>query len=144
MERVEEALVHFEKDGRNCSQSILTTYGSQFGLNEDLALRISGGFGGGIGRLGNVCGAVTGSVMVLSLKFRNLDPNDTENKEKTYEIVQSFIEKFIEINGSIMCRELIDSDLSTVEGREKAKTNLCPKFVRTAAEILEYYLKNVK
>lgn len=141
---VEDALTHFENDGYNCSQSILSTYGVQFGLDQDLALKMASGFGGGMGRLGNTCGAVTGSIMVLGLKYRNRNANDIESKEKTYELVKTFIEEFITKNGSIICRELIGSDLITIEGREKAKTNLCPNFVRSAGEILEKFLENVK
>jgi len=68
MSRVEEAVSCFA-DGFSCSQSIVSTYGTEFGVDREKALKISTGFGGGMGRLGGTCGAVTGAIMVIGLKY---------------------------------------------------------------------------
>ena len=144
MERVERAVRSF-KDGMACSQAILTTYCAQFGLDEDIALRLSSGFGGGMGRLANTCGAVTGAFMVLDLKYASSDITDKESKELARSKVREFAARFEERNGSLMCRDILGEDISTEEGYLKGvKSGLakekCPNFVRDAAEILEEML----
>ncbi|MHA1987048.1 MAG: C-GCAxxG-C-C family protein [Promethearchaeota archaeon] len=144
MSRVEEAVSSFA-DGFSCSQSIVSAYGTEFGLDREKALKISTGFGGGMGRLGGTCGAVTGAIMVIGLKYGRVTIEDMESKEKTYELVREFIDKFKEINGSTSCNKLLDCDINTSEGVRHAMENnlfktLCPDFVRTSAEILEKLL----
>ena len=144
MSRVEQAVSCFH-DGLNCSQSILSSFSDEFGLNRDIALKLAIGFGGGMGRLGKTCGAVTGALMVIGLKYGNASIEDNAAKEKTYGLVQKYIKKFTKINGSIICNDLLNSDISTLEGLNSANeknlfTTLCPNFVRTSAEILEKIL----
>lgn len=145
MSEVEKAFSCFNK-GYSCSQAILSTFGPKFGLEYNLAIRIAGGFGGGIARLGYTCGAVSGAIMVLGLKFSPLKASDQKNKDKTYDMIRTFINKFNSIHGSTACRELLDCDISTPEGRLKAIEkglfqNLCPKLVRDSASILEELIK---
>jgi C_GCAxxG_C_C family probable redox protein len=130
-----------------CSQAILTTFGTQFGLDEDLALRLASGFGGGMGRLANTCGAVTGAFMVLDLKYASSDVSDKESKELTRSRIREFAARFEERNRSVMCRDILGEDISTEEGFIRGvKSGLakekCPKFVRDAAEILEEMLQH--
>jgi C_GCAxxG_C_C family probable redox protein len=138
---VEEAIECFSGNC-NCCQSIILTYGPKFGLEKEVGIRLGTGFAGGLARQGEVCGAVTGAIMVIGLANGMKDENDSEGRDKTYELVNQFIEIFNEKNKSIICRELLDCDLRTSEGRTKAeeqglfKTH-CPNFVRNAAEILE-------
>ncbi len=144
MSRVEQAVSCFQ-DGFNCSQSILSTFSVEFGLNRDIALKLATGFGGGMGRLGKTCGAVTGALMVIGLKYGTASIEDDAAAEKTSSLVQKFIKEFTEINGSSTCDDLLDCDISTPEGLNTAKeknlfTTLCPNFVRTSAEILEKIL----
>lgn len=144
MSRVEEAVSCFA-DGFSCSQSIVSTYGNEFGLDREKALKISTGFGGGMGRLGGTCGAVTGAIMVIGLKYGRATIEDMGSKEKTYELVREFVDRFKEINGSTSCNKLLDCDINTPEGTRHAMGNnlfktLCPDFVRTSAEILEKLL----
>ncbi|MFH1146890.1 MAG: C-GCAxxG-C-C family protein [Pseudomonadota bacterium] len=132
-------------EGFNCAQALLSAYGAEFGLDHQAALRISGAFGGGIGRMGQTCGAVTGALMVIGLKYGRTNIEDKGAEEKTYDLVQEFVTRFIARNGSISCRELLGCDLSTPEGRSFAKENkliasVCPAFVRAAAEIVEQIL----
>jgi C_GCAxxG_C_C family probable redox protein len=144
MTNVEEAISLFKK-GFRCSQAILSTYGIEFGLDQELALKIASPFGGGIGSLGNTCGAVTGAIMVLGLKYGHSKVGEMKKKEKANEIAREFVEKFNSRNGSIMCKELLDCDISTPEGRNKAIEEklfieICPNLVRDSAEILEELL----
>jgi C_GCAxxG_C_C family probable redox protein len=114
------------------------------GLDRESALRIAGGFGGGMGRLGEVCGAVSGAFMVIGLKYGKSHPDndESETKEKAYALVYEFADRFRAHHGSILCRELLGCDISTPEGQAQARekgmfSNLCPKLVQNAVEILE-------
>lgn len=143
MSGVESALKCFnDGEGFNCSQSVLSAYAERMGLDRELALKIATGFGGGMGRKGEVCGAVTGALMVIGLKHGRTILEDTESKEQTYELVGEFIKRFKSRNGSILCRELLGIDIGTPEGyaaakEQKAFSEICPKMVQAAAEILE-------
>jgi C_GCAxxG_C_C family probable redox protein len=144
MTNVENAISLFKK-GFRCSQAILSTYGIQFGLDQELALKLASPFGAGMGSLGNTCGAVTGAFMVLGLKYGNSKVGEMKKKEKTYQIVKEFVEKFKSRNGTIMCKDLLNCDISTFEGRNKAIEEklfieICPNLVRDSAEILEELL----
>lgn len=145
MSKVENARSDFEA-GFSCSQSVLAAYGPQLGLDREMALRVAGAFGGGIGHLGRTCGAVTGSFMVIGLRYGKTKAKDDETKEKTYRLVGKFVEEFSARNGSTICRELLGSDIGTPEGMRLAEerglfTSLCPKLVQDAAEILERLLE---
>jgi len=138
MNRIEKAVETF-KSGFNCSQSIISVYGPELGLDKELALLVSSGFGGGLGRTGEVCGVVTGAIMAIGLKY-GYTVFSNEAKEKVYSIVREFITRFKEKDSSILCRELLGEDINTPEGREKAHI-ICPKLVRDSAEILEEILR---
>lgn len=100
------------KQGYNCSQSVLGAWCEEVGLDIDTALKISCGFGAGMGRMREVCGACTGAFMVLGLKFGTTDGSDAKAKGENYEIIQKFAARFKEENGfdSIICRELLGLD----------------------------------
>jgi C_GCAxxG_C_C family probable redox protein len=115
-------------------------------LPEETGLKIACGFGGGMARYSRTCGAVTGGIMAISLKYGKIKEEDREAQEKTYAAVQEFVRRFEEINESSICRELIDFDLNTPEGLNKANESgitktLCPKLVKSAVEILNDILK---
>ncbi|MCK4286308.1 MAG: C_GCAxxG_C_C family protein [Candidatus Lokiarchaeota archaeon] len=144
MTNVENAISLFKK-GFRCSQAILSVYATQFGLDQELALRLASPFGGGMGSLRNTCGAVTGAFMVLGLKYGHSKVGELKKKEKANQIAKDFVEKFKSRNGSIMCKELLNCDISTPEGRNKAIEEkffieICPNLVRDSAEILEELL----
>lgn len=145
MSDVEKAVSCF-KEGFMCSQAVLSTYAEQFGLDRKDALKVSAAFGGGMGRMGETCGAVTGAFMVIGLKYGRTAIEDRESHENTTRLVREFVDRFKSINGSIMCRELLGCDLSTPDGLKtfvdkKLRDSLCTKFVRDAAEIVEQLLK---
>lgn len=143
MDNVDRAVALFEQ-GFNCAQAIVGAYGEQLGLSREMALKLACGFGGGM-RMGQTCGAVTGAFMVLGLEHGQTDAKDRRPKEKTYELVRQFVEKFESRNGSVMCKELLGCDISTTEGMKTAHerdlfVSFCPRMVRDAAEIIEQML----
>lgn len=129
------------KQGFNCCQAMAIIYGPQFGLAADQAAKVAAGFGGGIGRMGDICGALSGAIMILGLKYGATDPKDKATKMKTYQIVGKVVERFKQACGSTDCRDLLGFDLSTPEGSLRAQQPgvfiKCPDFVREAGEILE-------
>ena len=145
MNDVERALTCF-KDNYNCSQSIFSTYAPRFGVNREHALKISSAFGGGIVRMGNICGTVTGAFMTIGLKHGKIVNGEEESQnDKTYEVAKEFINKFTSINGAIECKDLLGCDIGTPEGKQYAVDNnlietVCVKSVKTSAEILEELL----
>jgi len=133
------------KEGINCSQAVLSSFAEDFGLDKDIALKLAAGFGGGMGRMAQTCGAVTGAYMVIGLKNGAITGQDKAAKELTYQKVREFNEKFTAINKSVICRKLLKCDISTPAGFDEAKqkgllTSTCPKLVRDAVEILEEML----
>ncbi len=122
---------------------MVSTYGPRFGLDRKMGLRVAGGFGAGMARMGETCGAVTGALMVIGLEHGKTRADDDEAREKAYELVKEFVTQFRSRNKSIVCKELLGHDISTPEGmlairQKNLFTTLCPRFVRDAAEILEH------
>jgi C_GCAxxG_C_C family probable redox protein len=141
LSKAKEADSQFEK-GYSCAPSVLSAYSEQFGLDRELARKIACGFGGGIGRTGRTCGAVTGAVMVIGLKHGQADVNDEESRQETQELVREFIDKFTALHGSIECRQLIGYDLSNPDEFELARASSdvgdkCRVFVHDATVIVE-------
>lgn len=139
-DRSQAAVTRF-KQGFSCSQAVLSAFSDIFDLDVDLALKISQPFGGGIAHRGEICGAVSGAFMAIGLKFGRTRAEDTPARDRTYEAVTQFIQKFENLHGSIICKELLGYDLSTEEGERKAEEEelfetICPKFVQHAADIL--------
>lgn len=144
MDKVSQALSTFDS-GFNCSQSVLTAFCNDFGLNDETAFRIACSFGGGMGRMAKTCGTVTGAFMVIGLKYGQMQSNDKVTKEKTYGLVRAFAELFAKERGSIECLELLACDISAPEGFKTANEKnlfktICPKCVESAVKILEEIL----
>jgi C_GCAxxG_C_C family probable redox protein len=134
------------KEGFVCSQALLAVYGEQFGMKRETALKVSAAFGGGVCRTGETCGAVTGALMVIGLRYGNVKAKDKKAREKTYELAREFVRGFEGRNGTINCKRLLDCDISTPEGlsiarEKKLFQTVCPKYVQDAAEIVEQILK---
>ena len=130
------------KEGFSCSQAVLSAFSDIFDLELNLALKISQPFGGGIAHRGNICGAVSGAFMVIGLRHGRTQVDDIPSRDRTYAAVTTFIEKFENVFGSIICKELLGHDLSTEDGYKNAEDEglfetLCPKFVHHAAELVE-------
>ena len=131
------------KSGYNCAQAVFLAFAQECGIDDDTALKLSSSFGGGMGRLREVCGAVSSMFAVAGLKKGYTTPNDDDIKAKHYELIQSLAEKFKSKYGTIICRELLnlpsgsDSPIPSKRTEEYYKTRPCEEFVRFAAEIIE-------
>ena len=142
MSKAETAIKLFES--YNCAQSVLAAYAEDFNTNKNQALSFAVGFGGGMGRTQDVCGAVTGAIMALGLssEFKEGDGRDKINT--VYAKVQRFLNEFAEAKGTIKCRDLLGCDLKTEEGQKYFKEhNLkesCRGYVRLCCEMLDKYL----
>lgn len=139
--KVSEAVACFG-DGFNCSQAIFSTYCEELGLDKKNALKIACGFGAGMGRLQETCGAVTGAYLLIGLMHGKYLSEDEAAKEKTYALVQEFARLFEERNKTTNCRKLLGVDL--INGNKQTASEcvktICPKMVKDAAEILEQIL----
>lgn len=130
----------------NCAQSVFRLFAEDLGLDENLALMISQGFGGGMGHTGSVCGAVTGAYMAMGLANPASKENPRQSVEKTYALVNEFEKRFKKLHGSVNCSELLSFDLTNPEQVVKAReagvfTSLCPVFVADAVKIAEELMK---
>ncbi len=148
MTHEEKALQAFS-DGANCAQAILLAYRDDLGMDEKTAARLASSFGGGIGRLREVCGAVSGMMMVYGLLKGYDDIKDPAGKKAHYANVQALAASFREENGSIICRELLSlpkneqSDPTpTPRDAKFYHSRPCAAFVASAARILDEALKN--
>ena len=148
MTRAEKAKQYF-LEGYNCSQAVVLAFSDLTGLDKDTAAKVSSGFGGGMGRLREVCGSVSGAVFVLSALFGYSDPKDYEAKKRLYSEIQTVANRFKEQHGSIVCRELLGlkdgaPTPPTPEARtpEFYKKRPCPEIIESCAAILEDYINN--
>ena len=134
------------QSGYNCSQSVLSVFAEDFGMTKDCCLRLASPFGTGIARMQQTCGAVTGALMVIGLKYGKGEHGLEADKVNAYKVSQQLIAKFKELHLSINCLELLDNlDINTPEGmveiqkRELFRCN-CSKYVQDAVEIAESIL----
>lgn len=143
MNRADRAIELFNNNF-NCSQAVFTVFATEYGISEELALKLATSFGGGA-RSGEMCGAVSGALMVLGLKYGHFNAENNEQKQKAYSLVNEFVNRFKEINRSIVCRDLLGYDLSKpdefeiIVSKGLCKT-ICPNMVRSAVDILEQML----
>lgn len=130
--------------GYNCAQAVFCAFCDELSIDENLAQAISSSFGGGMGRMREVCGAVSGALMVLGAKYGYTDKSDKTKKAEHYRRVQEFAKYFKEENGSIICRELLglskgekNDPIPGERTKEYYKKRPCPEIVYIAAKILE-------
>jgi len=121
---------------------MVAAFANRLGFSAEVAVKAAAGFGGGLGRQAQTCGAVNGACIVIGLRYGSTDPNDSDAKEFTYQTVREFCRQFRARNKTLQCRELLGCDISTPEGlavarEKKLFATQCPKFVKDAAEILE-------
>jgi len=133
-------------EGYNCAQAVFLAFSDLIPIDRDMALRLSSSFGAGMGRMREVCGAVSGMLMVAGVLYGTSDPLDREAKALHYARVQELANHFKERNGSIICRELLGERAkgsSPVPSERTAtyyKTRPCARMVTDAAELLEAYI----
>lgn len=145
LSRVEEAAKTFES-GYTCAQAVFATYADLFGLDRETALKLSSPMGGGIGRMREVCGAVSAMALLAGLKEGNTDPANEEGKEAIYRLTRQMADKFKEKHDTIICRELLGIDGMEESAKPSERTDEyyserpCSKLVATAAGIVEEML----
>ena len=106
-DRVEKARRLFKEEGYNCCQAVVLAYNDLFNIDDKLAASLASGFGGGMGRMREVCGSVSGMVMLAGLIYPADNPSDKNGRTRNYALVQEVAEEFRMINGSIVCKELL-------------------------------------
>ena len=144
MNHEERAIQNF-MNGCNCAQAVFLAFAPELGISDDLALRLSSSFGGGMGRLREVCGAVSGMLMAAGGLYGYADLSDAAAKADHYALVQALAEEFRRENGSIICRELLGREGPETPVPEKRTAAYyaqrpCARFVGSAAAILERYM----
>jgi C_GCAxxG_C_C family probable redox protein len=139
--KVEKAIRSFSAD-LNCAQSVMMAYTEELKIDPEIALSVSCGFGGGMGRLQETCGAVTGAFMVLGIHNCKKYRDNKDRKENTYTMIQLFSDKFKLLHGTMDCRLLLNCDLRTEEGQRYVQDNklhetVCEKCVSDSIRIIE-------
>ena len=141
-ERAERARRLFH-EGYNCSQAVLLAYASDLGMDEEVAKAVASSFGGGMGRMREVCGTCTAMFAIAGLVKPNSIPGDTESKIANYQLVQELAEEFKRETGSIICRDMLKLNGNTHEGPipeprtgDYYKRRPCSELVYLAAEIV--------
>ena len=143
METKSEIAVAKFMEGFNCAQSVAYSFCNDLHFDENTALMMACGFGGGMGRKGEVCGAVSGGILVIGIKYGRGEKDNPSAADLTYAHTRKLMEQFAEKHGSCRCRELLDGcDLTTEEGQKRFKENdmknrICKPCVQSAVEILE-------
>ena len=137
-----EKAVEIFDSGFNCAQAVISMYTEKYKLDIEQALRLSCGFGAGMARMQETCGAVTGAIMIIGLAVGEKRPDLTDRKEEVYAIISEFIKQFKDKNNSIKCSELLKCDVNTEEGRYFYDVNelhdkVCMKCIKDAVEILD-------
>ncbi len=144
MDTINQAVALFD-GGYNCSQALLGAFCGPLGLDQAAALKLASGFGGGIGCSGDVCGSLTGAIIVLGLKYGSADAADKTAKNEMYRKTRLLSDEFKLRTGSLLCRDLLGFDMGTPEGqlaaRQPGAFHECSQFVRVAAEILQEMLE---
>lgn len=135
--------VELFQQGYNCAQAVFAAFADVYGIDTQTALKLSCSFGGGLGRLREVCGTVSGMAMVASLENGNTDANNQKAKTENYELVRELAEEFQKRNGSIICKELLGLEKREQEAAPSERTNEyyqkrpCVQLVEEAAGIIE-------
>ena len=139
-----ETAVDLFKSSYNCAQSVLAAYAGNYNMEKETALQVAVGFGAGMGRVQDVCGAVTGAIMVLGLASNFKEGDGRPKINEVYAKVHRFIDEFAKEKGTVKCRELLNCDLNTEEGqkffREQNLREDCWAYVRLCCELLDKYL----
>ena len=143
MNHVERAVELFV-EGYNCAQAVAAAFGDLTGLDEKTAARMASCFGGGMGRMREVCGAVSGMLMVAGVLYGYDDPKATKEKQELYAQVQAMAGQFREELGSIVCRDLLKNPPSdpnpTPRTEQLYKDRPCARMVATAARIMDEFI----
>ena len=147
--RAERAAAYFA-EGYNCAQAVFLTYSEELGIPTETGLMLSSSFGGGMGRLREVCGAVSGMFMAAGLKFGYADPKNSAAKKRHYAMIQELARRFEAENGSIVCRTLLGLDRKKDDPTPEARTDAyykkrpCKELVAAAVRIFDDFCEDVE
>ncbi len=138
--KISQNAINYHLEGYNCAQSVLLAMFEHWNGKNELIPKVATAFGGGIGRSGSVCGALTGGVIFIGAKY-GTNNSSAEERAKAYDLANKFYSQFRTRNGSVLCRELIGYNLSDPEEMERAKKanvfhEKCSGFIKSAVEIL--------
>lgn len=134
--------------GYNCSQSIAVAFSDKIGLDKETAARLASGFGGGMGRMREVCGTFSGIVLVMSMLYGYSDSENFDRKKELYGRIQEIAKQFRSDNGSIICRDLLGLGKQQQSAEPEKRTDEyykkrpCPELCRYAADLLEKYIED--
>ncbi len=138
------------REGYNCAQSVFCAFADDLGIDFETALKLSSSFGGGMGRLREVCGAVSAMFMIAGLKYGYTTPNNDEIKGEHYARIQELAKRFKEKHGTIICRELLgldikqDDPIPSKRTEQYYKDRPCEGIIRDAAKIISKYISSTK
>jgi len=137
----QESAVDIFSKNFNCAQSVISVFCDKYGMDKETALKISGGLGGGF-RSGDICGAVSGAVLVIGLKYGHCIEGDLDMKRNCNSKTIEFLNEFRAQNKAITCRDILQCDISTPEGMEEARSKnlfktVCVDMVKSAVSMLE-------
>lgn len=138
MDKREQAKQNF-LNGYNCCQAVVGVFCDELGLDFDTVMKLASSFGGGMGRLKEVCGCVSAMFMITGIKEGYINPENPLEKQAHYLKIQSLAKQFSEINGSIICRELL-GECPLKDGKKLVKKP-CYEYVKDAVELLERNFK---
>ena len=136
--RVEKAIKLFES-GYNCAQSVFTAYADFYGVDKDLALKLSSSFGRGVADMNEICGAICGMSMIVGLEIGAIVAQDSGKREANYRMVQRLADDFRKNHGSIICKQLLEENQEIVSG---IKRKPCVEYVKYCAELIEKNIIN--
>lgn len=147
MSEKKEKAIRLFKEGYNCTQAVVLAFEEELGADRNVAVRMSSAFGGGMGRLREVCGAVSGMLFVIGFLYGEETAMDVQVKGALYERVQEVAKSYEKKNGSIVCRELLGLNQKREQPKPEERTQQyykkrpCPELVGCAAEIVERYIE---
>lgn len=143
----EEKALKLFREGYNCSQAVFSSFCDLTGLTEATALKISSSFGGGMGRMREVCGAVTGMFMVAGMLYGYTDPKADSEKNSHYARIQQLAKTIKSIYGSYVCREILKpinpdtAPVSTKRSPEFYKLRPCERIIADCARLMDEYIE---
>ncbi len=132
---------HFMEKGFNCAQSVFMSFSEEMGISQETAAKITSGLGGGMGRMGEACGAFNGGAMALGMIYGSAESQDEEEKTRIYSIIGEFALEFERKNGGLRCNDIIGYNMRVPEQRSEAKEKgifqaKCSECMKSAVSIV--------
>ena len=146
MDKLEKATYYFE-NGYSCAQSVLAAFGEEYGLRKELAFKLAKNFGAGCMFRGEMCGAISGALMIYGLKYGSDNPDDDFSEEVVFRLSSDHIKEFEKLYGTVLCKDLLGKHVGIPDQLNSAiEQNLfklkCPGFVKDSAFILKNQIEN--